>query len=314
MVSDSLSEVLDDIRVTGVNYDRCEMRHPWGLLFPKQPEARFYFISSGPCWLYTESRNWTELNPGDVLLLPRGVQHMLASAPGSTTCKPVDPQIKVSLGGIVCRMQSGEDGALTQFFCGSMSFVAPVLRSLVEQMPEVMRLRDLAGDNVTMMAVLDAMARETEDPRLGGATVLARLADVAATHIIRAWVAKCADARGWLMAVRDPQIGRVVGAVHRSPGEDWTVEALAALAGLSRSSFADKFKTVMGEGPAHYVARMRMQTAGEWLVRDIPISEISERLGYESEAAFSRAFKRVMGDPPSRWRKESSGSLANSRP
>ncbi len=220
----------------------------------------------------------------------------------------MDEHRKISLGGIVFKLQSDGDGEATQLFCGSMSFVAQALRPLMEQMPDVLRPCELASDNATMMAVLDAMGRETAEARLGGATVLARLADVAATHIIRAWAGACQDASGWLKAVRDPQIGRVLAAVHRAPGDDWTVEALASLAGLSRSSFADKFRAVMGEGPAHYVARWRMQTATEWLSRAVPIAEIAERLGYESEASFSRAFKRVMGDAPSRWRKLSAAA------
>ncbi len=305
---DPLSEVLEDIRVAGVSYVRCELRHPWGLFFPKQAEARFHFLSAGPCWLHTDDRGWIELRAGEVLLLPRGAEHILASEPGCV-CKPMDEQRKISLGGIVFRLQlAAGDGAATQLFCGSLSFVAQALRPLLDQMPDIIRRCEQAGDNATMLAVLEAMGRETAEARLGGATVLARLADVAATHMIRDWVNACADARGWLKAARDPQIGRVLAAIHRAPGDDWSVEALASLAGLSRSSFADKFRAVMGEGPAHYVARWRMQTAAEWLARAVPIAEIAERLGYESETSFSRAFKRIMGHPPRRWRRLSTAA------
>lgn len=300
-LSDALSDVLEDIRLTGVSYGRCELRHPWGLFFPKQAEARFHFVASGPCWLHTDGRGWIELTAGEVLLLPRGAEHILASAPGCT-CKPVGEHRPDSFGGIVFRLQSDGDGEETRLFCGSMSFVAHAVRPLFEQMPDVLRPGELVSRDTTMTAVLEAMARETAEARIGGATVLARLADVAATYVVRAWVDACEDARGWLKAVRDPQIGRVLAAVHRAPGDAWTVEALASLAGLSRSSFADKFRSVTGEGPAHYVARWRMRMAGEWLNRAMPVAEIAARLGYESEASFSRAFKRVMGDAPSRWR------------
>lgn len=309
LASDPLSEVLEDIRVTGVNYVRCELRHPWGLFFPKQAEARLHFISSGPCWLHMDdTQGWIELKPGEILMFPRGAEHILASEPGCV-CKPVEEQRKVSLGGIVFKLQLTEgDGAATQIFSGTISFAAQALRPLMGQMPDMLRPCEIASEHATLLAVLDAMGRETSDVRLGGATILARLADVAATHIIRAWANNCSDAQGWLAAVRDPQIGRALAAIHRTPGEDWTVESLASIAGLSRSSFADKFRAVMGEGPAHYVAKWRMQMAGEWLAKDIPIAEITERLGYESEAAFSRAFKRVMGEAPSRWRKHSAAA------
>ncbi len=301
-MSDPLSEVLQDIRLDGVSYGRCELRHPWGLYFPKQHEARFHFVASGSCWFHTAKLGWIELKAGDVLLLPRGDEHIVASEPGCH-CKPISEQPVESFGGLVFRLREDGDGEETRLFCGSMSFVAHAVRPLIDQMPEVLRPCDLTIADPTMAGILDAMAREADQARVGGATMLARLADVAATHIIRAWVEDaCVDAHGWLQAVRDPQLGRALAAMHRSPGQDWTVEALAELAGLSRSSFADKFRATMGEGPAHYVARWRMQAATEWLRENLSIGEIAERLGYESDASFSRAFKRIMGTAPSRWK------------
>jgi len=300
---DPLSEVLQDIRLTGVSYGRCELRHPWGIRFPRQEAARFHFVASGPAWLHTEEKGWEELPRGAVLLVPRGIEHMLASAPGCY-CEPMGDVEPDSFGGIVFRLESGGDGEVTRLFCGSMTFVSHALKPLIAQMPAVLGTCGSSADDATMMALLEAMAREVGEERIGSATMLARLADLVAANVIRDWVeGACKDATGWLKAVRDPQIGRALAAVHRSPGEPWTVEGLASLAGLSRSSFADKFKAVMGEGPARYVANWRMQVACEWLSQDMPIAEIAETLGYESEASFSRAFKRLIGMPPSQYRR-----------
>ena len=305
---DPLGEVRQDIRLTGVSYGRCELRHPWGIRFPAQAAARFHFVASGSCWLHTGAKGWEELPTGVVLLVPRGTEHMLASAPGCY-CAPLDGLPTDSLGGIVFRLESGGDGAMPRLFCGSLTFVSQALRPLIAQMPEILGSCASSAGDATMMALLDAMAREVGEERIGGATMLARLADLVAANIIRDWVEHaCEDATGWLKAVRDPQIGRALAAVHHAPGEPWTVEKLAALAGLSRSSFADKFKAVMGEGPGSYVTGWRMQAAREQLGRDVPIAAIAEALGYESEASFSRAFKRLIGVPPSRYRREAASA------
>jgi AraC-like DNA-binding protein len=140
--------------------------------------------------------------------------------------------------------------------------------------------------------------------RVGSGGVLARLADVLAATIVRAWVEHgCGDATGWVAAVRDPQLGRVIAAIHLDPSHDWTVASLARLMGASRSGFAQRFADIVGETPARYVARVRMHQAREWLSRDRAlVAVVARRLGYESEASFSRAFKRVLGAAPSHYR------------
>ena len=125
-----------------------------------------------------------------------------------------------------------------------------------------------------------------------------------AASIIRAWVESgCGDATGWIAAVRNPEIGRVLSAIHLEPNRDWTVAALARVMGASRSGFAERFATIVGETPARYLTQVRMHQARQWLVRDrLKIAVVARRLGYESEASFSRAFKRVIGFAPSHFR------------
>lgn len=304
---DALSEVLQDFRMTGVSYGRYEMVQPWGIHFPEQPLARFYFVGSGPCWLHTEAGGWMELAEGDIVLLPKGIPHELAGAPESP-CKAMDVSRLDSFGGIVyCLTETGE-GEATSLFCGSMSLEAHAFHPLLDLMPEVIRGCEVMSRDPVIATLLEAMSQEVGQSQLGGATVLARLADLLVARVIRCWVnGACETARGWLAAIRDPQIGRALAAVHRDPGEDWTVETLARVAGLSRSSFAEKFAAVVGEGPGRYVARWRMRIAGEWLSRDhMSVAEAAQRLGYESEASFSRAFKRLVGSPPGQWRRNGS--------
>jgi AraC-like DNA-binding protein len=148
--------------------------------------------------------------------------------------------------------------------------------------------------------LLEAMEREVALDRIGACGVLARLADVLAACIIRAWVeCACSDASGWIAAVQCPRIGKVIAAIHTEPERDWTVPALADLMGASRSSFAELFTRTLGESPARYVTRVRMFQARRWIEREgMRVAVAATRLGYDSEASFSRAFKRVIGHPP----------------
>jgi AraC-like DNA-binding protein len=152
--------------------------------------------------------------------------------------------------------------------------------------------------------LLKTMACEVAMDRVGAGGILARLADVVAASLIRTWVERgCGDASGWIAAARDPEIGRVLAAIHLNPSADWTIEALAKTMRGSRSAFAERFTRVVGETPARYVAQVRMHHARQWLARDkARIGVVAQRLGYDSEASFSRAFKRVMGVPPSHFR------------
>jgi AraC-like DNA-binding protein len=309
---DPLSEVLQDFRMTGVSYGRYEMAHPWGIHFPEQAQARFHFVGSGMCWLHTRDGGWMRLAEGDIVLLPKGIPHELAFAPESP-CKPIDPSRLDSFGGIVYCLTETGDGEKTTLFCGTMSLEAHAFHPLLDLMPQVIRGCEVMSRDRVIATLLEAMSDEVALSQLGGATILARLADLLVARVIRCWVkGACETAEGWLAAIRDPQIGRALAAVHRDPGEDWTVESLARVAGLSRSSFAEKFTGVVGEGPGRYVARWRMRVAGEWLSRDhLSVAEAAQRLGYESEASFSRAFKRLVGSSPGHWRRN--GGMTSGR-
>jgi transcriptional regulator GlxA family with amidase domain len=137
------------------------------------------------------------------------------------------------------------------------------------------------------------------------------MADLLTARLIRCWVNKNENATsGWLAAIRDPQIGRVLAAMHRDPGQHWTLDTLAELAGQSRSAFAERFSTILGEGAARYLARLRMQLAQEWLAQHgMAVADVADRLGYESEASFSRAFKRITNHSPGAVRRTKPGRI-----
>jgi AraC-like DNA-binding protein len=176
-------------------------------------------------------------------------------------------------------------------------------------MPEVLHVRGGGSQDPSLPSLLDAMAAELTEQRVGAATVMARLADTVIARLVRAWAESRRDATtGWLAAIHDPQIGRALAAFHRSPHKAWSVVSMAAAARQSRSLFSERFTAVLGMPPARYVTRWRMHLAGNWLRRDhVTIAEVATRLGYESEPSFSRAFKRFMGASPAAYRRGRSG-------
>lgn len=307
---DALSEVLQDFRLSGVNYGRCALRHPWNISFPEQPLLRFHFVSKGPCWVHTAAEGWQELAAGDLVLLPQGVEHRLASAPDVTGNAITSCQI-TRLGGNVCEVVQQGEGEASMIFCGSMELGAYALHPLISLMPAIIRGCDVAGNDPMVNPLLEAMAIEASQPRMGSATILSRMADLLTARLIRCWVKSHDNATtGWLAAIRDPHIGRALVGMHREPGKNWTLESLATLAGQSRTVFAERFSAILGEGAAGYLARLRMQLAQEWLGQGgLPVAEVASKLGYESEASFARAFKRITHASPGAVRRQGSGRI-----
>lgn len=305
--ADVLSEVLRDLRISGVSYGRCELSHPWGIDFPPQSPARFHFVASGGCWLYSTDLGWIQMEAGDVALLPHGAGHAMADAVRGPT-RPLSEIPLEPIGDKIYHMASGGGGKISLLFCCSVRFEEPTIHPLLELMPSVLLVRGADRGDATLRLLLDAMVSEVTTQRVGGATVLTRLADVVITRIIRAWVeAPHAETTGWLAAIRDPRLGAALAAIHRKPGDSGSVESLAEIAQTSRSMFSERFTEIVGVSPARYLARWRMHVASVWLRTErSTVADVAARLGYDSEASFSRAFKRLVGVPPGTLRREDS--------
>jgi AraC-like DNA-binding protein len=302
---DVLSEVLQDLRLSGAAYCRSEFKAPLGLEFPPEERAAvFHFVAEGTVWLRATARDPLLLQPGDVVLLPHGAGHALVDDP-ERPAKRFQPADREQIGETTYRLRAGGSGARSLLVCCAVSFEEPSVHPLLELMPEVLLVRGGGADDPTLPALLEAMAAEIKAQRIGAATVMTRLADIVIARVVRAWVeSRPHAATGWLAAIRDPQIGRALAAFHRRPSEPWSVESLAAAAHLSRSVFSERFTAVLGVSPGKYVVRWRMHLAGTLLRADrLTISQVATRLGYESEASFSHAFKRFMGAAPGVYRR-----------
>ncbi|MGY3230272.1 AraC-like DNA-binding protein [Luteibacter sp. HA06] len=302
--SDAASELLLGMRLVGVNYRRIELARPFGIGFAGEPgHAQFHFIGRGPVLLRTHDDRLLSLQTGDAVLLPQGRPHVLVSS-ADVASRDVTDFLATPLCNSVanihpdCDASVQADGAL--IFSGCMEFELGGMQPLVTAMPEVMLVSTLLDRSPELRPMLDAMERESCNKRAGFAGILARLADVISAIIVRGWVESgCGEASGWLKGLRDPRLGKAIVAMHRDPGRNWTVAELADEMGSSRSVFAERFLAVTGMTPVRYLTELRMRLAAQWIGRDgSTIESVAFQLGYGSLAAFSRAFKRVIGEPP----------------
>lgn len=305
--NDPLTDMLRGLRLDGVEYSRCRLAGTWGFHYPVQADAYFHFVAGKACWLQSPDGEWSELKSGDAVLVPRGAAHTLASAPGiepqpfpRRECLPICENMYDYVGDAA----SESDACI--LFCGSMRFNLDGLHPLLLMMPDLMRAEELMQAEPTVPHLLNAMVAECGMNRVGASGILARLADVMAAQIIRSWVEHgCGNSAGWIAAVRDPQVGKVLAAIHSEPERDWSVADLADVMGVSRSGFAAKFTATVGATPSRYVTEVRMHQARQWIARDrMRIGEAARLLGYDSDASFSRAFKRIIGTAPGRVRAE----------
>ncbi len=313
---DPLGEALHFLRMSGVLYSRPELTAPWGLELPPLPEyMMFHVVISGRCWLEVQGAEPSVLQAGDLVLVPHGEGHRLLSEPGVAAANLFDiPRELVS--GRYETFRHGGGGTATTMVCGVVRFDDPAAQQLVRLLPSTIRIEASSSpEMVWIQSTLRYMAAEARELRPGGETVITRLADILVIQAIRSWIAQDPAAqKGWLGALRDKQIGRAISLIHRNPEHPWTVASLASEVAMSRSAFAARFTELVGEPAMHYMASWRMQLALTWLNEDkVTLVELASRLGYQSEAAFSRAFKRFNGISPGavRRHRESTSDAQN---
>ena len=307
-IANPLDETLHQLRLNGSLYCRSELTSPWGLEMPPMPGSMmFHIVTSGTCWLQVPGHEPVELRQGSLALVPHGQGHTVLSGPDAEVKPLFDMPIeKISDRYEVLRCGSG--GELTQVTCGIVLIEHTASDRLVAQLPELLVVDgwDSIGDG-WLQSTLQFIAREANEQRVGGETILTHLADILVIQAIRNWLENAPEARqGWLAALRDRHIGQALLAIHQSPGEAWTVESLARKVGMSRSGFSARFSELIGDSVKSYLTQWRMRVARKRLQKEnVAIGQLADDLGYGSEAAFSRAFKRVYGYSPGRTMEQS---------
>lgn len=300
--ADPLGEALHFLRLSGTFYCRSELTEPWGLTLPAMPGCLwFHLVTVGHCRLYVDSAEPQLLRPGELALVPHGQGHRLDSEPGVAAPIVLDLPHDYT-GDRYAILRHGGGGTATTLICGAVRFDHPAALDLVALLPELLHLgtQDLIQSDWTQ-ATLRLIAAEASGLRPGGEAVITRLSDILVIQAIRAWIEEDPAAQtGWFGALRDPQIGKALSLIHRDAAADWTVASLAGQVAMSRSAFAARFTQLVGEPAMSHLTRRRMHLALDWLRHDhaLTVNEVARHLGYQSEAAFSRAFKRINGIPP----------------
>jgi AraC-like DNA-binding protein len=294
--TDPLSGVLDMLHLRGEVVGSSQLVAPWGISFPAGL-ARFHLIERGSTWLHVKGvKPAFEVFAGDLVMFVNGAGHILTSG-RSRSAIPLEEAVIDCAEPNVVRIGRAEPQ--TVLVCGTFSLDAAASKALLAILPPVLVIQGRGGrpsESLEWMLKLFSIEATSRAP--GHALAASRLVDLLLVEAVRSWLQKQSKATAsWLGGLRDARIAKALSEIHATPERNWTVNELAAAAGMSRSPFAAKFTALVGEPPLKYLTRWRMQLATRWLRGgDVSVAEIAERVGYDSEAAFSRAFKRWTGE------------------
>ena len=313
-----LSDVLRAVRLTGAVYFDFELTSPWvaeappsrdiaGIVMPgAQRVIEYHLIARGACWANAVGQEPMRLGEGDLIVFPQGDAHVLSSAPGMRAAPDIAAFARPSKPLPIFYELGGGGAERARVVCCFLGCDERPYNPLLSALPRVIRFAAAAPTAITgwLGTLMSIAVRESGSTRPGSENVLARLSELMFVETIRQYLETLPSAQtGWLAGLRDPVVGQALAALHGAAGEGWTVERLARLVGVSRSVLAERFMEMVGQPPMQYLALWRMQLASRLLAEGGQVATVAGAVGYESEAAFSRAFKKLMGQSPTTWRK-----------
>jgi len=318
MSADVLSDVLRAVRLTGAIYFDFNLTAPWVAEAPPSPEIapivmpgsqrviEYHLVAAGAAWGHVIGAPPIRLREGDLLIFPQGDAHVLSSAPGMRAAPDLAIYARTSTPLPLVYELGGGGADRAHIICGFLGFDERPYNPLLAALPSVIHLP--AGDpeaaTKPLGTLLDYVVRESGRGSPGTQNVLSRLSELIFVEAIRQHLRTLPEKQlGWLAGLRDPIVGRALEALHAAPRDPWTVESLGRTVGVSRSVLAARFTEMVGHPPMHYLTLWRMQLASRLLYEGQHVVDVAEAMGYESESAFSRVFKKLMGVPPAIWRR-----------
>ena len=295
---DVLSDVIASMRVGRSKFTRTRRVGPWGNRFGPYPGAGFHIVLQGSCWLVPPAGPAVPLTAGDVVFLPHGAQHGVASTPApSPRLLPPAPPGDLDDG-------AGDAAPDVQLLCGAYRLDRGQAHPLLRALPDVVHLPARLGRHPALRAAVDLLAGDLEQRQPGSDATLPALLDLLLVYIMRAWLEEQAGTTGWPAALADPAVAAALHRIHREPAHPWTVQSLGAVAGLSRTAFARRFTELVGQPPLSYLTWWRLATGARLLRQtDAPLATVARQVGYGSEFAFAAAFRREYGIAPGRFRR-----------
>ncbi len=303
---DPLGEALHALRLSGTFFCRSELSAPWGIGLPPMPDSlMFHIITEGTAWITFANGEKLQLETGDFALVPQGRGHAISDAPETSATSLFDYERPLlSPRYELLKIEGG--GTPAGLICGVGSVTDPAARRMVSLLPKIITMQAATPGNEWLRSSVQVMIEEALSLGPGGDAVITRFTDIVVVQAIRHWLRNDPNApSGWLGALQDPQIGRALALIHRDPSHPWTVASLASAVGVSRSGLASHFADLVGQTPMTYLRQWRFEVARNRLRdTDQTLAEIAEQLGYESEASFSRAFKRATGQTPGSVRRK----------
>lgn len=323
-MSDTLSEVLRAVRLTGAVFFTVDGKGPWVTETPAGSDiaARvvpgsehvidYHVIASGACWGGIVGEPAIRLEAGDVIVFPQGDSHVMSSAPGMRGVVSLETYTRPETQLPIAISRDGGGSEHAQVICGFLGCDARPFNPLLATLPRTIHVRPRAADDGVIAQFVKLALSESTTRRAGGECVLARLSELLFVEVVRRHLATLPpEHKGWLAGLRDEQIGRAIEKIHDRPAHPWTLEALAHEVGMSRSGLAERFAHFVGVPPMAYLIQWRMQLAATLLSSTaMGLAEVAERVGYGSEAALSRAFKRLAGVAPALWRQGKRAAIA----
>ncbi|MEM8961854.1 MAG: AraC family transcriptional regulator [Acidobacteriota bacterium] len=299
---DVLSHFLDVTGLRGQVFCQTVATAPWGLWIPARPRIGLHLVDRGTCWLRIgEQGEPVRLVPGDVALVPHGEGHALYDDPTSELMSFETWKVSKDAESRLIRRHDG-GGAETVVICGGYESITDSLHPLVKLLPARVFVPAAEAPRGLERA-LRSLRTEIDRPDIGSRTLISRLLDVVFVEILRYWLEKMDDP-SWLGALRDRGLATALGRLHEDPARRWTVAELALQVGMSRAVLARRFRDGVGESPLAYLAQVRMDAAARLLIgSDDSLSAVARQVGYDSEHAFNRAFKRARGVPPGAYRR-----------
>ena len=298
---DALSDVLDSLKLKAVVYQKIRFTAPWGVAIAQDQYSQFWRLLKGTCYVSIPGEEMIKMNEGDFVLVPNGAAHRILGHPENAF---------VPAARYVSALQCGQplfrgDDEETLLIGGHFEFTSPVLHPFVQSLPKAIRISNTQNEiRLWLEQSATFINDELTTQRAGSQIILGRLAEVVFMLIIRAYIEEADVAPGFLSAFKNPKISTSLNQMHEAPGKDWTLNQLASAAGMSRSLYCKEFKRLLGETPLAYLTNWRLLKSKELLLQNKEnISEIAEKVGYQSEAAFNRLFKSNVGETPASYRK-----------